>query len=96
MKIEDLFKEKMSNANITAPENLWNKIENNLNNPPQSPNIDTNDENIEIKINATRTQNFHDEKLKKQALEMRRTKIRITEIELTTKTGKKYTEILAR
>ena len=55
----------------------------------------TNDENIEIKINATRTQNFHDEKLKKQALEMRRTKIRITEIELTTKTGKKYTEILA-
>ena len=55
----------------------------------------TNDENIEIKINATRTQNFHDEKLKKQALEMRRTKIRIKEIELTTKTGKKYTEILA-
>ncbi|MBQ5873146.1 MAG: gliding motility-associated C-terminal domain-containing protein [Bacteroidales bacterium] len=46
MKIEDLFKEKMSNANIKAPENLWNKIENNLNNPPQSPNIDTNAQNI--------------------------------------------------
>lgn len=46
MKIEDLFKEKMSNANITASENLWNKIENNLNNHPQSPNIDTNAQNI--------------------------------------------------
>ena len=55
----------------------------------------TNDEIINITINRIRTQNFHDEELKKQAREKRSTEIRITEIELTTKTGKKYTEILA-
>lgn len=55
----------------------------------------TNDETIDLTINRTRTQNFHDEELKKQAREKRSTEIRITEIELTTKTGKKYTEILA-
>ncbi len=33
MKIEDLFKEKMNNASVEAPSNLWNKIQNNLNQP---------------------------------------------------------------
>ena len=54
-----------------------------------------NDETIDITLNRKRTQNFHDEELKKQALEKRSTEIRITEIELTTKIGKKYTEILS-
>ena len=49
----------------------------------------TNDETINITINTTRTQNFHNKELKKQAQEKRNTEIRITEIELTTKTGKK-------
>ena len=55
----------------------------------------TQDEKINITINATRTQNFHDEETKKKALEIRNAEIRITEIELETKNGKKYTEILA-
>ena len=55
----------------------------------------THDETIDIKINAIRTQNFHDKETKKKAIESRSTEIRITEIELETKTGKKYTEILA-
>ena len=49
----------------------------------------TNDETIILTINRTRILNFHDEELKKQALEKRS-----TEIELTTKIWKKYTEIL--
>jgi gliding motility-associated-like protein len=53
MKIEDLFKEKMSNINVKAPENLWNKIENNLNNAPQSTNIDTNAQNIISNTSST-------------------------------------------
>ena len=48
----------------------------------------TNDEIINITINRIRTQNFHDEELKKQAREKRSTEIRIIEIELTTKIGK--------
>ncbi len=55
MKIEDLFKEKMSNAKQKAPENLWNKIENNLNNTPQSTNIDTNAQNIITNASSTLT-----------------------------------------
>lgn len=60
-------------------------------------NMKTNDETIDITINAIRTQNFHDEETKKKkALESRSGEIRITEIELETKKkGKKYTEILA-
>lgn len=46
MKIEDLFKEKMNNASVEAPSNLWNKIQNNLNQAPQNTNIDTNSQNI--------------------------------------------------
>ena len=55
----------------------------------------TNDEFIDITINANRTQNFHNEELKKEALKMRSTTIRITEIELVNKKGKKYIERLA-
>lgn len=55
MNIEELFKEKMSNHNIKAPENLWNKIENNLNQVPQSSNIDTNAQNIITNTSSTLT-----------------------------------------
>ena len=55
MNIEELFKEKMSNHNIKAPENLWNKIENNLNQVPQSSNIDTNAQNIITNTSSTFT-----------------------------------------
>jgi gliding motility-associated-like protein len=55
MNIEELFKEKMSNYNIKAPENLWNKIENNLNQVPQSSNIDTNAQNIITNTSSTLT-----------------------------------------
>ena len=55
MNIEELFKEKMSNYDIKAPENLWNKIENNLNQAPQSSNIDTNAQNIITNTSSTFT-----------------------------------------
>ena len=55
----------------------------------------TDDEIIEININSNRTQNFHDELLKEKAYELGRIPVRITEIELINKKGKKYTEILA-
>ncbi len=55
MNIEELFKEKLSNHNIKAPENLWNKIENNLNQVPQSSNIDTNAQNIITNTSSTLT-----------------------------------------
>ena len=55
----------------------------------------TDDEIIEININSKRTQNFHDELLKEKAYELGRIPVRITEIELINKKGKKYTEILA-
>ncbi len=55
MNIEELFKEKMSNHNIKAPENLWNKIENNLNQVPQSSNIDINAQNIITNTSSTLT-----------------------------------------
>lgn len=55
----------------------------------------TNDELIDIKINSSRVQNFNDENLKKEALKMRGTTIRITEIELKTKTGETIIERLA-
>ena len=55
----------------------------------------TNDEFINININSNRTQNFHNEELKKQALKNRNTRIRITEIELIDKKGQPYTERLA-
>ena len=55
MNIEELFKEKMSNYDIKAPENLWNKIENNLNQVPQSSNIDTNAQNIITNTSSTLT-----------------------------------------
>ena len=32
MKLDDLFKTKLSETNINAPEGLWKRIENNLNN----------------------------------------------------------------
>lgn len=46
----------------------------------------TNDEFIDITINSNRTQNFHDDELKKEALKM--PSLRITEIELVNKKGK--------
>ena len=52
-------------------------------------NMKTNDEIIDITINAIRTKNFHDEETKKKALESQSAEIRITEIELETKKGKK-------
>lgn len=52
-------------------------------------NMKTNDETIDITINAIRTKNFHDEETKKKALESQSAEIRITEIELETKKGKK-------
>lgn len=55
----------------------------------------TNDEFINININSNRTQNFHNEDLKKEALKNRTVKIRITEIELIDKKGNTYIEILA-
>ena len=55
----------------------------------------TNDEFINININSNRTQNFHNEEIKKEALKNRSTKIRITEIELIDKKGQKYIERLA-
>ena len=55
----------------------------------------TNDEFINININSNRTQNFHNEELKKEALKNRSTKIRITEIELINKYGQPYIERLA-
>ena len=55
----------------------------------------TNDELINININNKRTRNFYDETLKQKAHELGRIPIRITEIELINKKGKKYTEILA-
>ena len=53
MKIEDLFKETMSNATQKAPDDLWNKIQNNLNQTPQSTNIDTNAQNIITNASST-------------------------------------------
>ena len=55
----------------------------------------SNDEFINININSNRTQNFHNEELKKEALKNRSTKIRITEIELIDKKGQPYIERLA-
>ena len=55
-------------------------------------NMKTNDETIDITINAIRTKNFHDEETKKKALESQSAEIRITEIELETKKGKKNTQ----
>lgn len=46
MKIEDLFKETMSKAKQKAPDNLWDKIQNNINQVPQNTNINTNTQNI--------------------------------------------------
>jgi gliding motility-associated-like protein len=53
MKIEDLFKEKMSNANVKAPEGLWNKIESNLNQIPSNTNITNNAQNILTNASST-------------------------------------------
>lgn len=53
MRIEDLFKETMSNATQKAPDDLWNKIQNNLNQTPQSTNIDTNAQNIITNASST-------------------------------------------
>ena len=55
----------------------------------------TNDEYVTVNLNSGKTQNFHNKELKEKALENRSMNIRITEIELTDKKGKKYTEILA-
>ena len=52
-------------------------------------NMKTNDEIIDITINSICTKNFHDEETKKKALESQSAEIRITEIELETKKGKK-------
>ncbi len=53
MRIEDLFKETMSNAKQNAPDNLWNKIQNNINQVPQSTNINTNAQNIITNTSST-------------------------------------------
>lgn len=53
MKIEDLFKETMSKAKQKAPDNLWNKIQNNINQVPQNTNINTNTQNIITNTSST-------------------------------------------
>lgn len=53
MKIEDLFKETMSKAKQKAPDNLWDKIQNNINQVPQSTNISTNAQNIITNTGST-------------------------------------------
>ena len=53
MKIEDLFKETMSKAKQKAPDNLWDKIQNNINQVPQNTNINTNTQNIITNTSST-------------------------------------------
>ena len=53
MKIEDLFKETMSKAKQKAPDNLWDKIQNNINQVPQNTNISTNTQNIITNTSST-------------------------------------------
>ena len=53
MKIEDLFKETMSKAKQKAPDNLWDKIQNNINQIPQNTNINTNTQNIITNTSST-------------------------------------------
>ena len=46
MKLDDLFKTKLNEANVKAPEGLWNRIENNLNNLPQTNGLEQQSQNL--------------------------------------------------
>lgn len=53
MKLDDLFKTKLSETNINAPEGLWNRIENNLNNLPQTNGLEQQSQNLIGNTGAT-------------------------------------------